>query len=72
MEVGTQINDYIALRLGYNGFSYNRTQTYQAVDYDAKLKMSSVAALADFYPGKLRAASHGRVSFQQQQSGSDR
>ena len=52
VEVGTQINDFVALRLGYNGFSYNRTQTYQAVDYDAKLKMSSVAALADFYPGK--------------------
>ena len=52
VKVGTQINDFVALRLGYNGFSYNRTQTYQAVDYDAKLKMSSVTALADFYPGK--------------------
>ncbi len=52
LEVGTQIDDFVALRLGYNGFSYNRSQAYQAVDYDAKLKMSSVAALADFYPGK--------------------
>lgn len=51
LEVGTQLNDYVALRLGYNGYSYRHSAAYQSVDYDAKLKLSSVSALADLYAG---------------------
>lgn len=42
----------VALRLGYNGYSYSHTETYQGVNYDGKLKLSSVSALADFYPSE--------------------
>ncbi len=42
----------VALRLGYNGYSYSRTATSQDVTYDGKLKLSSVSALADIYPSK--------------------
>ena len=42
----------LALRVGYNGYSYSRTQTSQDVTYDGKLKLSNVTALADLYPSK--------------------
>lgn len=42
----------VALRLGYSGYSYSRTQTSKDVMYDGKLKLSSVSALADVYPSK--------------------
>ena len=42
----------VALRVGYNGYSYSHTQTSQDVTYDGKLKLSNVSALADVYPSK--------------------
>ena len=42
----------VALRLGYSGYSYSRTQTSKDVSYDGHLKLSSVSALADVYPSK--------------------
>jgi hypothetical protein len=43
-------------RIQANGFNYNTTVTNTSVHYDAKLKLLSVGALADFYPmaGKFR------------------
>jgi len=43
-------------RIQANGFNYNTTVTNTNVHYDAKLKLLSVGALADFYPmaGKFR------------------
>ncbi|OIO71610.1 MAG: hypothetical protein AUJ58_00065 [Zetaproteobacteria bacterium CG1_02_55_237] len=43
-------------RIQANGFRYNTTVTNTSVHYDAKLKLMSVGALADFYPfaGKFR------------------
>jgi len=43
-------------RVQMNAFNYNRTITDTNVKYDAKLKLFSFGALADFYPlaGKLR------------------
>ncbi len=42
----------IALRAGYNGYHYSRSVTSQGVQYDGKLKLSSVPVLADFYPSR--------------------
>lgn len=42
----------IALRAGYNGYSYSRSVSSQGVQYDGKLKLSSVPVLADLYPSK--------------------
>ena len=42
----------IALRAGYNGYNYSRSVTSQGVQYDGKLKLSSVPVLADAYPSK--------------------
>ena len=50
MEGSYQVSPSLAVRLGYNGYSYSHTATYQSVDYDSKLKLNSVAALADLYP----------------------
>jgi len=43
-------------RLQINGLSYNKTITDTQVRYDAKLKLFSAGAIADFYPfaGKFR------------------
>jgi len=43
-------------RIQMNGFRYNTTVTDTNVKYDAKLKLFSIGALADFYPmaGKFR------------------
>lgn len=43
-------------RIQANGFRYNTTVNDTTVNYDAKLKLFSVGALADFYPfaGKFR------------------
>ena len=43
-------------RIQANGFRYNTTVNNTSVNYDAKLKLFSVGALADFYPlaGKFR------------------
>jgi len=43
-------------RIQVNGFRYNTTVTDTNVKYDAKLKLFSIGALADFYPmaGKFR------------------
>jgi len=43
-------------RIQANGFRYNTTVTNTSVHYDAKLKLFTLGALADFYPfaGKFR------------------
>lgn len=52
VEAGVLAAPNVALRLGYSGYSYSRTQTSKDVMYDGKLKLSSVSALADVYPSK--------------------
>ena len=52
IEAAALVAPNVALRVGYSGYSYSRTQTSQDVSYDAKLKLSSVSALADVYPSK--------------------
>ena len=50
IEGSVLVAPQVALRVGYSGYSYSKTQTSQDVSYDAKLKLSSVSALADVYP----------------------
>ena len=52
VEAGVLVAPTVALRVGYSGYSYSKTQTSQDVTYDAKLKLSSVSALADVYPSQ--------------------
>ncbi len=42
----------VALRAGYNGYNYSRSVSSQGIDYNGKLKLSSVPVLADVYPSK--------------------
>ena len=50
IEASTLVTPNVAVRLGYNGYSYSHTESYQGVDYDGKLKLSSVPLFADLYP----------------------
>ncbi len=51
-EVSVLTAPNVALRIGYNGTNYSRSVSSQGIDYDGKLKLSSVPALADVYPSK--------------------
>jgi len=50
LEASALVTPNIAVRIGYNGYSYSHLETYQSVDYDSKLKLGSVPVLVDLYP----------------------
>lgn len=50
VEVTKSFSESITGRIGLNGYSYNKTGTQSNVDYDFKLKLQTVSALADWYP----------------------
>jgi hypothetical protein len=49
-ELSTPLSDGFNARLGLNQFTYSRTGTTSDVDYDVKLKLQTVAAIADWHP----------------------
>lgn len=49
-ELTTPIADGITGRVGLNMFSYNMNTTRSTVNYDMKLQLQTVSALADWYP----------------------
>ena len=52
IEGSVLVAPQIALRAGYNGYNYSRSVSSQGIDYNGKLKLSSVPVLADVYPSK--------------------
>ena len=54
----TMGGDRYSGRVGYNKYDYNKTGNASSMDFDFKLKLQSVSALADWYPfeGKFRVS----------------
>ena len=50
LEGSYLVTPNVAARLSYNTYSYSHSASSQGLDYDGKLKLNSVSALADFYP----------------------
>jgi len=50
LEGSYLVTPNVAARLGYNTYSYSHSASSQGLDYDGKLKLNSVSALADLYP----------------------
>jgi len=50
LEGSVLVTPNLALRAGYNGYTYSHAENYQDIDYDGKLKLSSVPVFADLYP----------------------
>lgn len=48
VDFGYQFSDSLGGRIGYSGFNYSRKTHTSDVDYDAKLKLSSLRLLADW------------------------
>lgn len=57
LELTKSYSDVFTSRLGFNTYTLARTATQGTVNYDAKLKLQTFSALADWYPmhGALRA-----------------
>lgn len=57
LELTKGYSGSFSTRLGFNTFNYNTTTTQNSVNYDFKLQMRTVSALADWYPmqGAFRA-----------------
>jgi hypothetical protein len=49
-ELSTPLSESWNARLGINQFTYSNTGTTSDVDYDVKLKLQTVAAIADWHP----------------------
>lgn len=58
IEVTKPFSDSVAGRIGLNGYNYTTSGTESGIDYDFKLKLQTVSALADWYPwqGTFRAS----------------
>jgi hypothetical protein len=50
LELSRSFSDSVSGRLGLNAFSYKRNTTQNSVNYDFKLNLETVSALADWYP----------------------
>ncbi len=50
LEISKSFSDSVGGRLGLNAFSHSKSATQGTVNYDFKLKLSTVTALADWYP----------------------
>ncbi len=51
-------SDYFSARIGLNAFTYNYNHTSSTVNYDFKLQLQTISALADWYPfaGRFRTS----------------
>lgn len=49
-ELNLGLTDSVGVRLGLNAFSYRYNANSSAVNYDFKLQLQTVSALADWYP----------------------
>ncbi|GAB2891301.1 hypothetical protein GCM10027046_20090 [Uliginosibacterium flavum] len=47
VDAAYAFNNLITARVGYSGYSYNKTSNYNDVDYDGKLTLSNIRTLAD-------------------------
>lgn len=57
LELTKSYSDVFTSRLGFNTYNFTSTSTQGTVNYDAKLKLQTLSALADWYPmhGAFRA-----------------
>jgi hypothetical protein len=49
-ELDLGLTDSLGARIGFNAFNYNYNTTSGSVNYDFKLKLQTISALADWYP----------------------
>jgi len=49
-ELDLGLTDSLGARIGLNSFTYNYNSTASSVDYDFKLQLQTISALADWYP----------------------
>lgn len=57
LELSKLINPNVAARVGFNTYSYNHDFDSSDITYGGQLRLRSISALADLYPGK-RGAFH--------------
>lgn len=51
-ELTSRINDDWNGRFGINGYSYSTKRTESDIEYDFKLKLQTISAIADFFPSR--------------------
>jgi hypothetical protein len=49
-ELNYGLSDSFSTRVGFNTFSYNRNANSSQINYDFKIQLQSLSALADWYP----------------------
>ena len=52
VDFSTPVNETLSVRFNVNGASYSRKELVNNIDYDATLKLLTVGALLDYYPGE--------------------
>ncbi len=50
VELDLGLTDSLGVRIGLNSFTYNYNATASSVNYDFKLQLQTISALADWYP----------------------
>ena len=50
IELAHAFTETLGFRLAANGLNYNTTETYESVNYDAKLKLATGQLLLDWFP----------------------
>jgi hypothetical protein len=50
IELAHAFTETLGVRVGANGLNYNTTETYESVDYDAKLELATGQLLFDWFP----------------------
>jgi hypothetical protein len=50
VEMAHAFTPLLGIRLGANGFKYSTSDSYQSIDYDAKLKLATGQLLFDWFP----------------------
>ena len=50
IELAHAFTDTLGFRIGASGLNYSTTETYESVDYDAKLKLATGQLLFDWFP----------------------
>jgi hypothetical protein len=58
VELAHAFTENLGVRIGASGLKYDTTDTYESVDYDAKLKLATGRLLIDWFP----FANHFRIS----------
>lgn len=52
LEASKLVNPNIAVRVGVNSYSYSHSVSYSDVSYGGHLRLNTIEALGDFYPGQ--------------------